>query len=113
MPVVKETTDTFTSQEQLEAVASIVVQQKAMARSLTSLPHGSRMFQVKSGWEAEALKNDPAIISCDSLLSLDAAVKNEDVKVIFMPRGGLITDADIEKIIQRNGATKTLFKEVE
>ena len=84
----------------------------AMERSCTFLPHGCRMFQVIEGWESAMIRQDKSVRTCDTLLTLEEAVKDEDVQVIFIPQGALITDEGIEKVCQRNGVTKTLFKEV-
>jgi hypothetical protein len=95
-----------------EEVAEVVAMQNAMERGCVFLPHGSRLFSVVQGWESAAIRNDKNVAVADTLLTLEAALKNADVKVIFLPQDALMTDSDIEKLCQRNGALKTLFKEV-
>ena len=97
----------------LDDVAVQVAQQNAMERGCTFLPHGSRLFRVDAGWESAMIQRDRGVPSCETLLELEAALRNEDVKVIFIPRGARIAEADIEKLCQRNGVAKTLFKEEE
>jgi hypothetical protein len=99
--------------EQVQNVASIVAQQKAMERGVRFMPHGTRLFTALSGWESMMIARDPHAVSCDTLMSLEAALKDKEAKVIFIPQTARFTDADIEKVCQRNGITKTLFREVE
>jgi hypothetical protein len=98
--------------ELLEQVASAVAQQKAMDGGPTFLPHGCRLFRIASGWESNMIRRDKGVTTCETLLEFEAALRNPDVKVVFLTADAIITDADIEKICQRNGVTKTLFKEV-
>ena len=100
------------SSDILDKIGAAAAQQKAMERGPTFLPHGCRLFRVEAGWEANMIRRDKAVASCDTLLSLEEAVRSVDVKVLFIPMSATFTDADIEKICQRNGVTKTLFKEV-
>ena len=100
------------STETLEEVGAAVAQQKAMERGPLFLPHGSRLFQVASGWESNMIRRDKGVASCETMLELEAAIRDQDVKLVFIPLNAIITNADIEKICQRNGVTKTLFKEV-
>lgn len=98
--------------EILEEVGVAVAQQNAMERGARHLSHGCRLFSVESGWESAMIKGDKGVPTCDTMLSLEDAMKNTDVKVIFIPADALMTDEDIEKICARNGVLKTLFKEV-
>jgi len=98
--------------EKLEEVGVAVAQQNAMARGVRHLGHGCRLFSVEFGWESAMIKGDKGVPTCDTMLSLEDAMKNENVKVIFIPADALMTDEDIEKICARNGVLKTLFKEV-
>jgi hypothetical protein len=100
------------STELLDKVGAAVAQQKAMERGPLFLPHGSRLFQVASGWESNMIRQDKGVASAETLLELEAAIRNPEVKVVFIPVNALMTTPDIEKICQRNGVTKTLFKEV-
>ncbi len=100
------------STEELEQVGAAVAQQNAMERGLVFLPHGCRLFKVGSGWESDMIKRDKGVASCETLLELEAALKNPDVKVLFIPVNAIIAEKDIEKVCQRNGVTKTLFKEI-
>lgn len=96
----------------LKKSVSVISQMTAMEQSLTMLDHGSRLFTVQGGWQSNAIKSDPSVISCETLLELESAVRDPEVKVIFMSYRALIMPSDVETIIRRNGATKTLFKEV-
>lgn len=98
--------------EKLKEVGVAVAQQKAMERGARFLSHGCRVFSVESGWESNMIKQDKGVPTCDTMLSLEEAVRDERVKVIFIPADALMTEDDIEKICARNGALKTLFKEV-
>lgn len=99
-------------QEAMEQLTVAVAQQNAMARGCIFLPHGSRLFAVHEGWESQAIAEGENVAVCDTISSLEAAVEDSDVKVIFLPIAFSVTNEDIEKICLRNGATKTLFKEV-
>lgn len=96
----------------LKKTASVVSQQAAMEQSFTLLDHGSRLFEVQAGWQSRSIQTDPAVTCCETLLELENAVRDPDAKIIFMSFRALIMPSDIETIIKRNGATKTLFKEV-
>lgn len=98
--------------ETLKEVGAAVAQQKAMERGVRFLPHGSRLFSVAAGWESTMIRQDKGVVSCDTLLTLEEAMQDEDARVIFIPADALMTDDDIEKVCQRNGIVKTLFKEV-
>ena len=100
------------STDRMEEVAVTVAQEKAMERGPTFLPHGSRLFRTESGWESNIIKHDKGVTSCETLLELEAAIKDPSVKVLFIPVNAIIADSDIEKICQRNGVAKTLFKEI-
>ena len=100
------------STEVLDEVAAAVAQQKAMERGPLFLPHGCRLFKVSAGWESNMIRRDKGVVSCATLLELEAALRSPDVKVLFIPMDAIFTDADVEKVCQRNGVTKTLFKEV-
>jgi hypothetical protein len=99
--------------ETLDRLGAVVAQEKAMRGEVRLLPHGSRLYFVPAGWESAMIRKDPAVRGCETLLALEAAVQDPDAKVIFLPLGALMTETDIEKICRRNGAAKTLFKEVE
>ncbi|HYD19391.1 MAG TPA: hypothetical protein VEF76_13020 [Patescibacteria group bacterium] len=96
----------------LEEVAAEVAQQKAMERGPLFLPHGCRLFQVTSGWEANMIRHDKGVVSCETLLELEAGLQDPGAKVLFIPLNAIIVDKDVEKLCQRNGVAKTLFKEV-
>lgn len=97
----------------MDEVASVVAQKNAMERPFRTLAHGCRLFQVEKGWESAMLGRDLGIARCDSLLSFEAALRNPDVRSIFIPLGAPVSEKDIEKICHRNGVGKMLFREVE
>ena len=99
--------------EKLEALGLYAAQQNAMQRSCRFLPHGGRLFAVESGWESAMIKKEEGTAQCGTLLTLEAALRDPDVRVIFLPLGARVADADIERLCHRNGAAKTLFREVE
>lgn len=96
----------------LERTASVAAQQKAMEGTCKFLPHGCRLFEVEEGWESIVISRDKNTVVSDTLLSLESALRDPEKKVIFIPLDALMTDADIEKLCQRNAVVKTLFKEV-
>jgi hypothetical protein len=98
--------------ELLEKTAAVAAQQKAMERSCRLLPHGSRLFEAEQGWESLTISRGEGVAVADTLLSLEQALHNPENRIIFIPLGALMTDQDIEKVCQRNAATRTLFKEV-
>lgn len=99
--------------ELLDEVASVAAQQKAMERGPVFLPHGCRLFTVDAGWEGNMIRRDKGVTTCETLLELEAAIRDPEAKLVFLPKEAIISDADVEKICQRNGVTKTLFKEVQ
>lgn len=100
------------STETLDELGAAVAQQKAMERGPVFLPHGCRLFQVASGWESNMIRRDKGVATAASMLEFEAALRDQEVKVVFIPVNAIMTDADVEKICQRNGVTKTIFKEV-
>ncbi len=96
----------------LQETAVIVAQRNAMERGGRTLQHGIRLFTVEQGWESKVIAGDAHAAVADTLLTLEAALRADDKKVIFIPHDALMTDADIEKLCHRNGTIKTLFKEV-
>jgi len=101
------------SDNQMEGVAVAVAHQNAMERGCKFLPHGSRLFEVEQGWESVMIRRDKAVAVADTLLTLEAALRNPENAVIFIPLGAMMTGQDIERLCQRNAITKTLFKEGE
>ncbi|MCE9507825.1 MAG: hypothetical protein K8R48_05865 [Alphaproteobacteria bacterium] len=100
------------SSELMNKVAVEVAHQNAMERGCKFLPHGSRLFTVEQGWESAIISKDKGVAVADTLLTLEAALRNPENKVIFIPLDAAMTEGDIEKLCQRNAITKTLFKEV-
>lgn len=100
------------TQETLKQVGAAAAQQNAMERGARFLAHGTRLFTVPAGWESQMIRQDKGVPTCESMLELEEAMHNENVRVIFIPQDAMLTDGDIEKICARNGVTKTLFKEV-
>lgn len=98
--------------EVMDDVAATVAQERAMERGPTFLPHGCRLFRTEAGWESNMIKRDKGVSSCETLLELEAGLRDPDVKILFIPVNAIIADADIEKLCLRNGVTKTLFKEI-
>lgn len=101
------------STDTMDEVAGVVAQKNAMEQGCIFLPHGTRQFSVEKGWQSQAIRRDRGVAISETLMAFEAALRNPDVKVIFIPAGALMTDDDIRKICQRNGVAKTLFKEVE
>lgn len=96
----------------MERTAFIAAQKNAMERGGTFLPHGSRLFHLEAGWESTVVGRDPSVTVVDTLLLLEQALRSPENKTILISSGSLITDQDIERLCQRNGVAKTLFKEV-
>lgn len=100
------------STDTLEQLGTAVARQKAMERGPLFLPHGCRLFQVASGWESNMIRRDQGVATAATMLELEDALRDQNVKIVFIPLNAIMTVQDIEKICQRNGVTKTLFKEV-
>src|SRR3954471_5309803 len=100
------------SADVIRDVAVAAAQQNAMERGCKLLPHGSRLFDVEQGWESITIRSDKGVAVADTLLTLEAALRDPENKVIFIPLGALMTDQDIEKLCQRNATVRTFFKEV-
>lgn len=96
----------------LQQTAAVVARQNAMERSCKMLPHGSRLFEVEQGWESAVIRGDAGVAAVDTLLALEAALRDPEKKVILIPLGAMIADGDLEKLCQRNAITKTFFREV-
>ena len=95
----------------LEKTASVAAQQNAMERGCKFLPHGCRLFPVEQGWESKSIANDENVSVVSTLLQLEEVMKNAGSKLVFIPLDAMMTDADIEKICQRNATVRTFFKE--
>ena len=100
------------SSDHMNDVAASVAHQNAMERGCKFLPHGCRLFEAEQGWESTMICSDKNVAVADTLMTLEAALRDSENKVIFIPMGALMTDHDIEKLCLRNGVTRTLFKEV-
>jgi hypothetical protein len=96
----------------MAAAASAAARLNAMDRGCKFLPHGSRLFEVGEGWESTSVAADGKVVTADTLLSLETALRDPECKVIFIPHNALVTHLDIEKLCHRNAAVKTLFREV-
>lgn len=101
------------TQDVMKETARAVAIAQAMAGVCVNLPHGTRLFHVEKGWQAQSIADDLAIANCDTLLSFESALQDEEIKVIFIPGDAIIADVDIERICQRNAVVKTIFREVE
>lgn len=95
----------------LAGVSVVLAQQAAMEGPVQHLSHGTRLFMVASGWQAQAIAADAGTLTCTNLRELDAAMQDETKRVIFLPQRAMMTAEDIEKVCRRHGATKTLFWE--
>ena len=93
-------------------VADLVACREAMAGGALHIGHGSRLFYVPRGWESRRLTGMAGVVQCDTMLSLEAAVRDENTMVIFLPYDAMMSQGDIEKICRRNAAVKTIFWEV-
>lgn len=100
------------STELMDGVAATVAQERAMERGPTFLPHGCHLYKCEAGWESNMIRRDKGVVSCETLLELEAALKDAEAKVLFIPMNAIIADEALEKVILRNGVTKTLFKEI-
>lgn len=99
-------------QDALGAVAVTLAQQEGMAGPMRHLAHGTRLFRLPQGWQSRAVAEDKAVAVCETLLQLDAALQDENRRVIFLPLHAMMTEEDIERVCQRHGVAKTLFWEV-
>lgn len=97
-------------QDGLRRLALAAAQQEAMAGPMRQLPHGSRLFTVPAGWQSRVIAAE-APNPCTTLMALDKAMRDESTAVIFIPFDAMMTDDDIERVCQRHGVVKTLFRE--
>lgn len=97
--------------ETLRRVSVLLAQQEAMTGAQHMLSHGSRLYRVPAGWQSTVVAGDPGVAVCASLRELDAAVRDENKPVIFLPVGAMMTVEDIDQVCRRHGAVKTLFWE--
>lgn len=97
----------------LRETGGAVARLTAVERGEHSLPFGSKMYNVYRGWESDMIRSDKGVSTCDTLLDLEEALQNSSCKVVFVPKGAMMTDGDIEKLCRRNGVAKTIFKEVD
>lgn len=100
------------SRDVMDQTASIAAQKNAMDRGGKFLPHGGRLYAVEQGWESTMIARDNKVATADTLLTLEQALRDPENRIIFIPLGALMTDADIERLCQRNGVPRTLYKEV-
>lgn len=98
-------------QETLRRVMAVLAQQEGMAGRQKQMAHGSRLFYVPSGWQGRALGGAEGVTVCANVRELDAAVRDANKPVIFLPVDAMMTEEDIEKVCRRHGVVKTLFWE--
>ena len=92
-------------------VADLIACREAMSGSVLHLGHGSRLFYVPQGWESRRLESMAQVVRCHTMMDLEAALRDENIKVIFLPHDAMMSQGDVEKICQRNAAVKTIFWE--
>lgn len=92
-----------TAPDTLRRMAVLLAQQEGLAGQQVFLPHGGRLCRVPAGWQGAALSGDPAVAVCASLRELDAAVRDANKPVIFLPADAMMTTEDIERVCQRHG----------
>jgi hypothetical protein len=100
------------STDTMNEVATTLAQRNAMDRGGLFLAHGCRLFPVLHGWESAMLMRARGVKRCDTLLLLEAAIRDPEVRTIFISSKATMTDSDIERICHRNGVAKNMFREV-
>ena len=98
-------------QETLAAVTQATAQIKAMQGQTVFLPHGSRLFFVAPGWETKTIAADRHVATCKTIMEFQSAMRDEKVRVVFIPADALLVQEDIERVCQRGSAAKTIFSE--
>lgn len=92
-------------------VADLIASREAMSGGPLHVGHGSRLFYVPVGWESRRLGGMAEVVRCHTMLELEEALRDENIRVIFLPQDAMMSQGDIEKICQRNAAIKTIFWE--
>ena len=95
----------------LEGMAHTAAMVNAMNGQTIFLAHGSRLFFVGSGWESRTIAADRNSFVCHTVTDLQSAMTNPHCAVIFISAEALLTQADIERVCERNGVAKTIFQE--
>ena len=92
-------------------VADLIACREAMAGGVLHVGHGSRLFYVPVGWESRRLASMTEVVRCHTMLELEGAMRDENIRVIFLPQDAMMSQGDVEKVCQRNAAIKTIFWE--
>lgn len=95
----------------MSRLAALVAQMSAAERPFRFLPHGGKLFCLRSGWEAEVVRAEKGVAYADTLLSFEAALRDHEILSIFVPKDALMAESDIEKLCRRNGVGKNIFRE--
>jgi hypothetical protein len=104
---------TLISEEHLRQMTIDIALQKAMSGNFIFLPHGGRMFNLpEQCWESLAIRSLAGVALAESIMTLQMAMRNPEVKKVFIPSGSLLHLEDIERVCQRCGVGKTIFREV-
>jgi len=99
--------------EILQNIAVTAAKMSSTRQGHSHLPHGSKLYWVDHGWKSSMIGDDILIQTVTTLREFEEAMQASEVHTIFMPQDALISIQGIEKICQRNGVPKTIFKEVE
>lgn len=99
------------SVESLTDLTQIVAEQAIFRSQYKILPHGSRLFTVNPGWEMDYLLAANPDAVRDTLRGLEGALRDPEIKTIFMSRAALMSDDDIMHVCARNGVPKNLVRE--
>lgn len=88
------------------------IARKKAATGFPDLAGLSYLYEVRSGWEGDALRLDPDIQKATTTQALEAAFADPSVKAVLIPADGSITRQVALKICRRHGHGKTIFYEV-
>ena len=101
------------SQDHLRHMTVDIALQKAMTGPVVFLPHGGKMFDVLQGcWESAAIRSATGVALAESIMTLQMAMRNLEVAIVFIPAQTVLQPDDIERVCKRCGVGKTIFREI-
>lgn len=95
----------------LGRMALEMAQQQAMAGPVRHLSHGTRLFQVPTGWASQVIAGQDGVSFSRTEAELVAAMGGATGSVIFIPADADISAEKIAEISRRYGVIKTIFQE--
>ena len=98
--------------DNISSLAEILVKKKACNR-FVSLPNGSKIYYIDSGWETSIIEQSNKVGIASDLKQFESCIRDVEVKSVLIKLGSLISEDGIKNICERNGSSKSIYKEVE